>query len=167
MMIMMMMMMIIVIIIIIIIIVALKGAIRDFYNLLTAPRTVSNTYAQVARAQSFANHVQHIERLSRATCRVTCHVVRRDSSEIEFKRVEIAFIWKLYRAQKETHIFMSLILCNIWSFEIYNKTPQHENLFLEDTCVMWAANKWLTLSVWVSYNCFTLYGACFSQTVRY
>ena len=38
-----------------------------FYNLLTAPRTVSNTYAQVARAQLCANHVQHIERLSRAS----------------------------------------------------------------------------------------------------
>ena len=30
-------------------------------------RSVSNTYAQVARAQSCANHVQHIERLSRAS----------------------------------------------------------------------------------------------------
>ena len=39
----------------------------------------SNTYAEVARAQSCANHMQHIERLSRATCHVTCHVVRRDS----------------------------------------------------------------------------------------
>ena len=39
-------------------------------NLLTAPRTVSNTHAQVALAQSCANHVQHIERLSRATCSV-------------------------------------------------------------------------------------------------
>ena len=38
-----------------------------FYNLLTAPRTVSNTVAQVAWAQSCANHVQHIERLSRAS----------------------------------------------------------------------------------------------------
>ena len=38
-----------------------------FYNLVTAPRTVSNTYAQVARVQSCANHVQHIERLSRAS----------------------------------------------------------------------------------------------------
>ena len=54
--------------IIIIIIIAFKGAIRDFfYNLLTAPRAVSNTYAQVARAQSCANHVQHIECLSRAS----------------------------------------------------------------------------------------------------
>ena len=41
---------------------------RFFYNLLTAPRTVSNMYAKVAWAQSCAKHVQHIERLSRATC---------------------------------------------------------------------------------------------------
>ena len=81
-----------VILLIMIIIIAFKGAIRDFYNLLTAPRTVSNTYAQVARAQSCANHVQHIERLSRATCRVTCYLVRRDSSAIKFDRAEIAFI---------------------------------------------------------------------------
>ena len=29
--------------------------------------TISNTYAQVARTQSCTNHVQHIERLSRAS----------------------------------------------------------------------------------------------------
>ena len=63
-----------------------------FYNLLTAPRTVS-TYSQVAQAQSCANHVQHSERLSRASDRVMRHVVRRDSSAIKFDRVEIAFIW--------------------------------------------------------------------------
>ena len=63
-----------------------------FYNLLTAPRTVSNTYAQVAQAQSCPNHVQHIERLSRATCRVTCHLVQRNSSAVKFDRVEIASI---------------------------------------------------------------------------
>ena len=56
----------------------------------TAPGTVSNTYAQVARAQSCANHVQHIGR-SRATCRV----VRRDSSAVEFDRVEISYILTL------------------------------------------------------------------------
>ena len=28
-------------------------------------------------------------------------------------------VCNVYCAQKETHIFMSLILCNIWSFEIY------------------------------------------------
>ena len=57
-------------VIIIKIIIAFKGTIRDFYNLLTAPRTVSNTYAQVARAQSCANHVQHIERLSHASVKL-------------------------------------------------------------------------------------------------
>ena len=77
---------------IIIIIIAFKAQFEIVYNLLTAPRTVSNTYAQVARAQSCANHVQHIERLSRATCRATCHVVRSDSSAVKFDRVEIAFI---------------------------------------------------------------------------
>ena len=43
------------------------------------------------RVQSCANHQQHTERLSRAACRVTCHVARRDSSAIKFDRVEIAF----------------------------------------------------------------------------
>ena len=38
-----------------------------FYNLLTAPRTVSNTYAQVAWAQSCGNHVQHTKGSSRAS----------------------------------------------------------------------------------------------------
>ena len=54
------------------IIITSKGAIRDFCNLLTASRTISNTHARVARVQRCANHVQHIERLSRATCRVPC-----------------------------------------------------------------------------------------------
>ena len=44
-----------------------KALFEIFYNLLTAPRTVSNTYTQVARAQSCANHVQHIQRLSCAS----------------------------------------------------------------------------------------------------
>ena len=86
MMMMMMMMMIIIIIIIviiiiiiIIIIIAFKGAIREFLQSPHCAANVSNTYAQVARAQQCANHVQHIERLSRATC-VTCHLVRMDSS---------------------------------------------------------------------------------------
>ena len=46
--------------------------------------------AQVARMQSCANHVQHIGHLC-AICRVTCHVVQRDSSAFKFDRVEIAF----------------------------------------------------------------------------
>ena len=52
----------------VIIIIAFKVVFRDFYSLLAAPRTVSNTNAQVAKAQWCENHVQHIERLSRATC---------------------------------------------------------------------------------------------------
>ena len=43
-----------------------KGSLR-FYNLLTSLQTVPSTYAQVAMAQSRADHVQHIERLSHAT----------------------------------------------------------------------------------------------------
>ena len=62
-----------------------------FYNLLTAPRTVPNTYAQVARAQSCASHVQHIERFFffffLSTCCVTCHVVRRGSSAFKSDRI--------------------------------------------------------------------------------
>ena len=77
-----------------------------FYSLLTAPRTVSNAYAEVVRAQSCANHVQHIQHLPRATCRITCHVVQRDSSAIKFHRVEIAFIlasiyWLNHKPMKE------------------------------------------------------------------
>ena len=47
---------------------ALKGAFLNFYNLLTASRTVTNTCAQVAREQSCANHIQHIEHLLCTTC---------------------------------------------------------------------------------------------------
>ena len=58
---------------------ALKGAISSFYNLLIRPRTVSSTYAQVTRAQLCGNHVQRIERSSRARC----HIVQRGSSAIK------------------------------------------------------------------------------------
>ena len=66
----------VIIVIIIKIIIALKGAIRDFYSLLTAPQTVSNTYTQVARAQSSAIQVQYIEHLSHATCCLLCGMKR-------------------------------------------------------------------------------------------
>ena len=52
-------------------------------------------YAQVAQAQSCANHVQHMERIWRATC-VTRHIVRRDSSAIKvlrsFNNIYFSFI---------------------------------------------------------------------------
>ena len=60
--------------------IALKGALQDLYNLLAALRTVSNTYAQVARAQSCANHVQHIGRLLCATC----HLPRGTKGQFSF-----------------------------------------------------------------------------------
>ena len=68
MMMMMMMMMILLLLLLLLlllkikIIIAFKGTIRDSDNLLTAPRTVSNTYAEVAWAHLCANLVQHIER---------------------------------------------------------------------------------------------------------
>ena len=55
-------------VVVVVVIIALKGANRNFYNLFTAPQTVSDRYSQVARTQSCANHVQHIECLPRATC---------------------------------------------------------------------------------------------------
>ena len=75
-----------------------KGTIPDMYSLLTA----SNTYDPVNWAQSCADHVLHIERLSLATCRVqitcytssayhsqhvVCHVARRDDSAAMFDTV--------------------------------------------------------------------------------
>ena len=71
----------------IMIMIALNSAIRDFYNLLTELRTVSNTYAHVGREQSCGNHVQHIGRSSRVNC---------DSSAAKFDRDEIAFIVALF-----------------------------------------------------------------------
>ena len=56
---MMMMMMMMVMMMMMMMTIAFKGAIENFF-LLTAPRAVSNKYAQVARALSCANHVQHI-----------------------------------------------------------------------------------------------------------
>ena len=44
-----------------------KAPVHIVYNLVTAPRIVSKMYAQVTRAKSCANHVQHIGRLSLET----------------------------------------------------------------------------------------------------
>ena len=62
------------------IIMTLKGA-EIYYNLITTPKTVSNTYVHVAKA----SHVQHIQ-----PCHVkhaVCHVVPRNSWAINFYRV--------------------------------------------------------------------------------
>ena len=65
----------------------------SFCSLLTAPQTNFNTYALMARAPTYANHVQHVGRLSREICHVP--VVGRDSSAIKFDGVAIAFILTL------------------------------------------------------------------------
>ena len=91
----------IIIIIIIIIIIAFKGAIRVFLlsihcaaNSLQHVRSsglgtiVCKSHAThpalITCNTSSADHMQHIQRWSHATCRVTRHMVRRDSSAIKF-----------------------------------------------------------------------------------
>ena len=88
------------------IIIAVTGTIREFYDL-TAPWIISKTYTHVAWVQSCANHMQHIEHLSHATCRVLCHVVRRDSSAI-----------KLVRDKRRHNVYIKwvpLILMTVWA----------------------------------------------------
>ena len=58
---------IIILMIIIILTVAWKGTVQDFVQF---PHCANNIYALVAGAKPCANHVQHIEHLSCATCRV-------------------------------------------------------------------------------------------------
>ena len=49
----------------------------------------------MAWAQSYANHVQHIKRLSRATSRVTRHVARLNSSDIKLTELK-SHLFELY-----------------------------------------------------------------------
>ena len=72
-------------IIIVIVIIVSKGTIQDFYNLLTALRIVSNTYAQVVQVQLCANHLRQIEHLSCATCCVPRGTEAQLLSLTEFK----------------------------------------------------------------------------------
>ena len=75
--------------IIMIIITALKGTIWDFFTISSLCREPSPTCTLKWPGR---NHEQHFERISRAACRFTCDMVRRDSSAIKFDRVEITFI---------------------------------------------------------------------------
>ena len=82
----------VVVVVIIIIIIAFKGTIRDF---LQYPHSAANCLKHVRSSgpgatvcKSLATH----RALITCTCHVTCYLVRRDSSAIKFKRVEIAFI---------------------------------------------------------------------------
>ena len=76
----------------------------------------------VARAQSCENQVQHIERLSGATC-VTCHMVQRDCSAIKFDRVEIAFIWQSLEFIVETRILAEMEIAE--KYAVWKKIDKH------------------------------------------
>ena len=61
------------------------------------------------RAHLCANHVQHIECLSRKTCRVTCHMVGRDCSAIKFESLkshlfELNFLGWTIKGGEETGV---------------------------------------------------------------
>ena len=81
-----------------------------FYNLLTALRTVSKTYAQVALVQPCTNHVQHIERLSRASvmlratwCKGTARLL--SLTELKSHLFELNFIgWTINEGGEETGV---------------------------------------------------------------
>ena len=75
-----------------IIIIAFKGAIRD---LLQSPHSAANCLQHVRSSgpgatvcKSRATHRAFVT----CNCHVTCYLVRRDSLDIQFNRVEIAFI---------------------------------------------------------------------------
>ena len=77
-------------------IIAFKGAIRDF---LQSPHSAANCLQHVRSSgpgvtvcKSRATH----RALITCKCRVTCNLVLRDSSAVNFDRVEIAFIWALF-----------------------------------------------------------------------
>ena len=65
-----------------------------------------------------SNHVLHAERLSRATCRVTCHVVRRDSSAVKFDRVLLLFCFFVC-------LFVVVVLFVFFAFPSYISGVHH------------------------------------------
>ena len=72
------------------IIIAWKGAVRDFYNLLTAlllspTRTLKRPGRNRVHFTCNTSSAYHVQP-------ALCHLVRRDSSALKFDRVEIAFI---------------------------------------------------------------------------
>ena len=78
------MMMMITITMITVIIIALKGAIRDFYNLLTAPRTVSSRGQGAMACKSLATHRALI------ACSMSCATCKKSSNRIYFSFILLA-----------------------------------------------------------------------------
>ena len=72
---------------------------RRYSRFLQSPHSAANCFQFVCSSghcanvcKSRATHRAHIT----CKCHVTCHLVRRDSSAIQFDRVQIAFIWALF-----------------------------------------------------------------------
>ena len=108
---------------------------RFFYNLFTAPRTVSNTYAHVILV--CANHVQHIERLSRAT--VVLRATRYEGtaqllSLTEFKSLlfEVFFILAEPLIEKRTLVSRQKTASpTTHLFLVYNRAKNNFTVYLD------------------------------------
>ena len=117
-----------------------KAQFDIFYNLLTAPHTVSNTYTQVAWAQLCANRVQHIERLSHGTCRFMYDGTAKLLSLIELKShlFKLYFIGWTIKPYKQT--------ASVGSFtQATGRDPAHQRRPLDEQGQQW-------LMVWKKAN---------------
>ena len=138
----------------IVIIIAFTGTVLAVYNLLTALWTVSNTYTQVAPAQSCANNMQHIKHLSHATCGVSRGTKGHDSSAIntflmkengvpaskalvcqcllaakfiETSTTKRVFLW--YRSQSDTHLVCRFRMMFIWIKHVTKSSYHNQEFF--------------------------------------
>ena len=115
-----------------------------FYNLLTAPRHVSNMYTQVARAQSRANHVQRI-----CLSHATCHVPHGTKGQLSCQ------VWQIWNCIYSSFILLTEII-NWWRInhhywkhnhrKIKKQNYEHEAVFCESLhgcivryCTLWSS----------------------------
>ena len=95
-----------------------------FYNLLSAPQTVSSTYTQVARVQLCGNHMLIIGRSSRATC-VPHHTKGQISSAQPVSAIIIIIFIKL---DTLNHIYFSFILLAVMINQVAMWLPMFRSL---------------------------------------
>ena len=101
--------------------VATKGAIWDFYNLLIAVQIAFNTYAQVAKVQSCANHKQHIKCLSHATYHVP-HGTNGQPSYLVWQSLNLIYSSFILSAEPLTDQESNMYVQNF--IEIYSVGPK-------------------------------------------
>ena len=90
-----------------ILMIALKGAIQDFYNILTTSWTVSNMYTQVARAWSwYPGHFEHI--CWRLNCGLVWHVLLSLDVEVGY----LSTLWE--RGQEACRILLGAVCVKRW-----------------------------------------------------